>query len=364
MLIDELDTPALLVEKSRLQGNLNRYAAMAKEAGVSLRPHVKTHKTLEIARAQLEHGSPGLTVAKLSEAAVYVEAGFRDIFVAYPVVGEQKCQRAVELNRRARVAVGADSVAGVRGLGRAAKAGGVTVEVLVELDSGLGRSGTSVEALKCVCAEVMAHDQLRLGGLFTFRSTAFPGSSKMSVEEMGREEGMLLTTAADSLRAEGFSVRVVSGGSTPTAASVSVVAGVIEVRPGTYVFQDLMTRADGACRTEDLALTVLTTVVSRPRASLAITDAGSKTLAGDVELGGASLRCLAETLDGRGRTIWLNEEHGALELAGGWSPEVGERVRLVPAHVCTVVNLADELVVVDGEEVVGTWRVAARGCNK
>lgn len=364
MLTAELDTPVLLVEQGRLERNLVRYAAIAREAGVSLRPHVKTHKTLEIARAQLEHGSPGITVAKLSEAAVYVEAGFKDIFVAYPVVGEKKCQRAVELNRRARVAVGADSVDGVRGLGRAADAGGTTVEVLVELDSGLGRSGTSIEALERVCAEVMLHEQLRLEGVFTFRSTAFPGSSKMSVAEMGRWEGELLVAAAESLRAEGFPIKTVSGGSTPTAASVVGVPGVTEVRPGTYVFHDLMTRADGACRTEDFALRVLTTVVSRPRASVAIVDAGSKTLAGDVEAGAASLRFFAETPDGRGRVTWLNEEHGALELARGWSPELGERVRLVPAHVCTVVNLADELVLVDGEEVVETWRVAARGCNR
>jgi D-serine deaminase-like pyridoxal phosphate-dependent protein len=363
-LIDDLDTPALLVEYSRLTRNIHTFARMAAGAGVSLRPHVKTHKTQEIARLQLKARCGGITVAKLSEAEVYLRAGIDDIFVAYPVVGEGKWRRAAELNRSGRVVVGVESTVGIRGLAQAADRDGQPVPVRVEFDSGLGRSGVPAAELERLCAEVMDHASLELDGIFTFRSSAFPGSDGRSADELGREEGTIAADTADRLRKAGFRIGAVSAGSTPTARSVASVTGVTEVRPGTYVFHDLMTRADGACRTGDLALSVITTVVSRPWTTVAIVDAGSKTLAGDAEVSGSSLQCFAATEDARGRVVWLNEEHGALELSEGWSPAIGERIRLIPAHACTVVNLADELVVVDGDVVVDTWAVAARGCNR
>lgn len=362
--IDEVDTPALLVDRQRLDKNIASFSGMAKTAGVSLRPHVKTHKTIEIARRQLAAGSRGITVAKLSEAEAYVDAGITDIFVAYPVVGEIKWRRAADLNERARVAVGVDSATGIRGLAAAARRQSVDIGVRVELDSGLGRTGVAEPYLEELCAEVMRHDSLRLEGVFTFRSSAFPGSAGRSVAELGADEGGKLVAAGVHLRKLGFPVEVLSGGSTPTARAVAGVGGVTEVRPGTYVFHDLMTLADGACSASDLALSVLTTVVSRRGSEFAMVDAGSKTLAGDCEVRSAERMCLAETLDGRGGIAWLNEEHGALRLSDAWSPTIGERIRLTPAHVCTVVNLADQLLVMEDDKVVDEWRVAARGCNR
>lgn len=364
MLIDDVDTPAVLVDRPRLEKNISSYAEAATLAGVGLRPHVKTHKTVEIARRQLAAGSIGITVAKLSEAEVYLDAGIADIFVAYPVVGDHKWRRAAALNERGTVVIGVESAIGIQGLALAAKSRGVNIGVRVELDSGLGRTGVPLGGLESLCAEVMRHRSLHLEGVFTFRSSAFPGSEGRSVDELGAEEGAMLAEAADRLRERGYPVMVVSAGSTPTARSVAGVAGITEVRPGTYVFHDLMTRADGACTTDDLALSVLTTVVSRPGPNVAMVDAGSKTLAGDAEARSSGQMCLAETLDGQGRVAWLNEEHGALHLLGDWSPEIGERVRLIPAHVCTVVNLANELLVVENDEVVDAWPVAARGCNR
>lgn len=362
--VHELDTPAVLVDRRRLERNIATYAAIAAEAGIALRPHVKTHKTLEIARLQLAAGSPGITVAKLSEAEVYLDAGVEDIFVAYPIVGELKWQKAAKLSTRGRLTVGADSVIGVRGLARAAQAAESGIGVRLELDSGLRRSGVSVERLTELCAEVMRHPPLRLDGIFTFRSSAYPGSAGMPVADMGTEEGQLLASAAERLREQGFPIRSVSGGSTPTARSVARVPGVTEIRPGTYVFQDLMSRADGACTTDDLALSVLTTVVSRPSESVAIVDAGSKTLAGDAEASTASVKGYGEIYGGGGYVAWLNEEHGAVQLTGGWQPDVTDRLRIFPAHVCTVTNLADELIVIDGDQVTGAWPVTARGCNR
>jgi D-serine deaminase-like pyridoxal phosphate-dependent protein len=363
-MFSELDTPSLLVDRDRLQRNLSTFARLAAESGVAIRPHVKTHKSIEIAKLQISAGAVGITVAKLSEAEVYVAAGITDVFVAYPLIGEQKWQRAAELASRCRLLVGVESVTGVEGLATAAKAAGTTIGVRVEFDSGLHRSGVSTDELSRLCSEVMFHPSLCLEGIFTFRSSTFPGSEAMTIADMGKEEGQLLAVNAARLRACGFPIVSASGGSTPTSRCVADVPGVTEIRPGTYVFQDLMSLADGACGPDDLALTVLVTVVSRPGHSTAIVDAGSKTLAGDVEAGAAGLRSYGEVQGGGGRVAWLNEEHGAVQLADGYEPEVGERLRIVPVHACTVVNLADELVLVDGDRAVERWRVAARGCNR
>ena len=362
--IADIDTPALLVDRPRLEHNVATFAQVAKAAGVAFRPHVKTHKTIEIARMQLGAGAVGITVAKLSEAEVYAKAGIDDIFVAYPIIGECKWWKAAELARDARLIVGVDSVTGAEGLARAARAAGIVIDVRAEFDSGLHRSGVNLADLSRLCAQITRHASLRLEGIFTFRSSAFSGSAGRSAPELGEEEGQILARAAAQLRDQGFPIASASGGSTPTARAVARVPGVTEIRPGTYVFHDLMSRADNACDPGDLALSILTTVVSRPSPSVAIVDAGSKTLAGDVEAGAADLTGYGEVYDGGGHVAWLNEEHAAVQLAPGYDPSVGERMRLVPVHVCTAVNLADDLILVDGDQVLTRWPVAARGCNR
>jgi D-serine deaminase-like pyridoxal phosphate-dependent protein len=358
--VDEaLDTPAILVDEARLARNVAGFSAVARSAGVGLRPHVKTHKTIEIARLQRDAGATGLTVAKLSEAAVYVEAGFDDIFVAYPVIGAAKWDRAAALAEACRLAVGVESVVGIAGLGNAAARRGSVINVRVEFDSGLHRSGAQISQLAGLCRAVLDQPGLHLDGIFTFRSSAFAGSAGQSAAELGAAEGLLLAETAATLRDAGLPIDVVSGGSTPTGAATAASAGVTEIRPGTYVFHDRMTVADGAATADDVALTVLTTVVSRPAEDVAIVDAGSKTLAADVVPAKAGLLGYAEVVGGGGHVEWLNEEHGAVRLAGGYRPKVGDTMRLVPNHVCTVVNLSPELVVVSGDAVVGRWPVAA-----
>lgn len=364
LVLDALDTPSVLVDLARLKRNVANFAGSARSTGVDLRPHVKTHKTVEIAELQRAAGAVGITVAKLSEAEVYVAAGFDDIFVAYPIVGEQKWRHAAELARRCRLIVGVESNFGIEGLAAAAKAAGVVIAVRVEFDSGLRRSGASVDQLAALCEEVMRNDGLELEGIFTFRSSAFPGSQGRSIAALGKEEGELLADVATALRDAGFPIRSVSGGSTPTGLHVASVPGVTEIRPGTYVFNDLMVRADGGCEEDALALTILATVVSRPDESMAIIDAGSKTLAGDGEMGPSGACHHGELVGDGGYLAWLNEEHGAVRLLNDFQPRIGERVRVYPVHVCTVVNLASTLVVVDGDRVIDRWTVAARGCNQ
>jgi D-serine deaminase-like pyridoxal phosphate-dependent protein len=363
LLAESVDTPALLVDLPRLRRNIQGFASITQAAGINLRPHVKTHKTLEIARLQREAGAVGLTVAKLAEAEVFADAGFDDIFVAYPIIGSLKWSRAARLAQRCRLTVGAESSTGIQGLGRAATDRGAVIHVRVEFDSGLHRSGAGTSDLESLCRQVTETPGLRLDGIFTFRSSAFDGSAGRTAAELGTEEGILLASLAEGLRASGIPIAAVSGGSTPTGAATASTPGVSEVRPGTYVFQDRMTLADGACSAEDIALTVLTTVVSRPSADIAIVDAGSKTLAADVDPSSAGLQGYAAERQGRGYVEWLNEEHGAVRLRGDYQPVVGEAMELIPNHVCTVVNLSPELVVVEDGTVLERWPVVAGLCR-
>lgn len=362
-LSETVDTPALAVDLARVRRNVDAYAGIARSAGVDLRPHVKTHKTLEIARLQRDAGATGLTVAKLSEADVYVRAGFDDIFVAYPVIGTLKWERAAALAEACRLTVGVDSRVGIEGLGRAAAARGSVIHVRVEFDSGLHRSGAAIEDVADLCRKTLDQHALRLDGIFTFRSSGFDGSAGHTVAELGTSEGNLLASTAALLRDAGLPITAVSGGSTPTGAATAACAGVTEIRPGTYVFQDRMTVADGVATNDDVALTVLTAVVSRPSKDTAIVDAGSKTLAADVWPEAVGLRGYAEVAGGGGYVAWLNEEHGAVRLLDGYQPRVGDTMRLIPNHVCTVVNLSEELVVIEGTQVVDRWLVAAGRCR-
>ena len=360
--ITELDTPTLLVDLDLLSANVRRFAALVGETGARLRPHIKTHKTIEIARLQLEAGACGITCAKLGEAEVYVEAGVRDIFVAYPIIGRAKALRAARLAQHCHLIVGVESSVGVQQLSEAAQEVGVTLNVRVELDSGLQRTGVAPDLAEELCRQVLAAPSLYLDGIFTFRGAAFPGAPTHDPAELGRLEGEWMVAQAERFRAAGIPIQEISVGSTPTTAGAAGVSGITEVRPGTYVFFDRMTCRQGTSAPGEIALSILATVVSRPAPDLAIIDAGSKTFCGDVIPANAGLTGYAVTVDGQSGIVErMNEEHGIVRLTNGYSPAIGEKLAFFPNHVCTTVNLSDELVIVQRGRVKDIWRVAARG---
>jgi D-serine deaminase-like pyridoxal phosphate-dependent protein len=358
----DVDTPSLLVDINRLEANIRRYAEITTQAGVRLRPHIKTHKTLEIARMQLHAGAGGITTAKLSEAEVYVNAGFTNIFVAYPIIGAEKAIRAARLAQRSHLIVGVESVTGIQQLSAAATEVGTTIFVRVEIDSGLHRTGVVPEAAEALCRLVLASSGLQLDGIFTFRGVSFPSAQSREPHVLGQQEGVLMVALAEQLRRVGIPVNEVSVGSTPTSPAAALVPGITEVRPGTYVFFDRMTTRNGTSRPEDIALSILATVVSRPTPDIAVIDAGSKTFCGDIIPEKAGLEGYDATTDGsHGILVNMNEEHGIVRLAPGFTPGVGDKISLFPNHVCTTVNLSDELVVVREGIVQQVWAVAARG---
>ena len=361
-----LDTPALVVDAQKLEQNILGMAAVAESRGVALRPHVKTHKIPSLARRQTERSAAGITVATVSEAEVMADGGLEDIFVAYPLVTETKIGRAIGLAQRGiRLILGVDGRYGARKLSSLAGSEGVTLEVRLEVDSGLGRTGVPRAEAAGLAREISDLENLDLTGVYTYRGAVLGnGSPTTDLEEAGRLEGELMASVAQEIRGAGVPIEDVSLGSTPTAEHAAGVEGITEIRPGTYVFYDRMQAALGVCSLSDCALRVLVTVASRPRPDLAIIDGGSKTFATDVQPKAAPLN-----LSGFGHVVGhpgavlerVTEEHGMLSVDEDSDLRVGDTVEIIPNHVCSTVNLHDEVYVLATDGSTKKVPVAARG---
>jgi D-serine deaminase-like pyridoxal phosphate-dependent protein len=362
----DLDTPALVIDAQKLEQNILGMADVAESQGVVLRPHVKTHKIPSIARRQTETGASGITVAKVSEAEVMAEGGLDDIFVAYPLVTEAKIRRAISLAKSGvRLILGVDSRHGAHKLSSLARDEGITLEVRLEVDSGLGRTGVPRAEAAGLAQEISALENLDLTGVYTYRGAVLEdGSPTTNLEEAGRLEGEFMVSVAEEIRDAGVPIEDVSLGSTPTAKPAAGVEGVTEIRPGTYVFYDRMQATLGTCSLSDCALRVMATVASRPRPDLVIIDGGSKTFATDVQPKAAPLN-----LTGFGYVVGhptavlerVTEEHGMLSVDKDSDLRVGDTVEIIPNHVCSTVNLHDEVYVLAADGSTEKVRVAARG---
>ena len=282
--------------------------------------------------------------------------------MAYPVVGAEKWRRLTELARTCRVTVNVDSEAAARGLAEAARAASAAILVQVDIDTGFHRCGVQPGDAAALCRFVLEQPGIELDGITTHRSAFFPDHGGRPVEQLGREEGELMTALAARLRAAGVPIREVTCGSTPTAAAAAQVAGVTEVRPGAYVFGDLIMAGVGAIARDDISLTILSTVQSRPHAGRATMDGGMKTFMGEAFPSPPTfLKGFGEAVDLPIHLEGLTEEHGLAALPPHIQPEVGERIAFFPNHVCTTVNLSDEVVGVRNGVVEVVWPVAARG---
>jgi D-serine deaminase-like pyridoxal phosphate-dependent protein len=361
MLISEIDTPAIVVDLDVMERNLRRVADYAKDHGLRLRPHTKTHKSPRIGRRQLELGAAGLTVAKVGEAEVMLGASPPDLLVAYPVIGRSKLERLMAVARRTRVTISLDSLFAARQLSEAAQAAGANIGVLAETDVGLGRVGVSPgpDLLD------LARGIERLPGL-SFEGIAFyPGHIKDN-GEAGREAlaalGELLRSILDDFRRAGIHAPVVSGGSTPSLYHSHDLAGLNEIRPGTYVYNDLNTVMSGACDPQDCAASILVTVVSTARPGQIIVDGGSKTFSSD-HLANSTATTFGCVIEAPASVFHkMNEEHGYVDVReAGREFEIGERLRIIPNHICVAVNLHERVYGIRSGAVEEVWEVAGRG---
>lgn len=357
----ELSTPALVVDLDIMERNLARMAELCSKQKVRLRPHTKTHKTPEVARLQVQHGAIGVTVAKVGEAEVLGQAGLDEILVAYPVLGAEKLRRLAVLARDRAVLVSLDNEQTAQALSHAAVQAASTFGVLVEFDSGFQRCGLQPGPR---CAELAAKigklPGLRFRGLMTYFGTVWGSAEERRAEARRMIEPV--ERALDALAAARLPVEIVSGGSTPAAEFSGEIPGLTEIRPGTYVFNDMNTFYQGACRLEDCAARVVTTVVSTAVPGHAVVDAGSKTLSSDPLSSGtkSGFGYIVEAPDAP--LVKLSEEHGHVDIARSRERfEVGQVLSVIPNHICTCVNMHDEMFLVRNGQVVGSWRIAGRG---
>ena len=353
-----IETPAIVVDLDRADANIARMAAFMADRGVALRPHAKTHKSVEFARRQLDAGAVGMTVATIGEAEVFAASGIDDLFIAYPLIATgRKAERLRHLAERCRLRVGVDSTIGAEAVSAAVRGIARPPALLVEIDCGGGRTGVLPEAaggLARRCRDL----GLDVLGVFTHAGQGYRGPDVRAAA--AAEEVSGLTGAADSLRAEGIEPVVVSAGSTPTA-MLSARGAVTEERPGTYIFSDRLQAAVAGDSLDGIALVVAATVVSHGTRGGFVVDAGAKILGKDV----------APFLAGHGAVLgWdavidrVSDHHGVVELGeGAPRPAIGEIVFVAPNHVCPVVNLVDEYLIARSGRQIDRWPVDARGRN-
>jgi D-serine deaminase-like pyridoxal phosphate-dependent protein len=347
--LSALETPAVLIDIDRVESNLRRAQDYADQHGLKLRPHIKTHKLPRFARRAIELGAIGITVQKLGEAEVFADAGIREIFLPYNIMGARKLARLRALAERIKISVTADSRETVAGLSATFADAPNPLTVLVECDTGMGRCGVQSPAAALELAQAIAASPgLRFGGLMTY-----PAAGKVE------HNAAWLAEAVDLLTGHGLAPEIVSNGGTPDLWRAHEVTAATEHRPGTYIYMDRSQVARNVGTWADCALTVLATVVSRPTEDRAIIDAGSKALTSDTL--GLTGFGLIETYP-EAVITGLSEEHGTLDLSRCTDkPRIGDTVRIIPNHACVVSNLFDRVHLISNGQLVETVEVAARG---
>ncbi len=338
-----------MVDLDAVERNIQRVQVYCDNHKLACRPHVKTHKTPEIAHMQVAAGAVGIACQKLGEAEVMADAGLRDIMIAYPVLGQEKLRRLRALAERARMTVTGDSRAVLEGLSRTFAPTDLSVGFLVECDTGLARTGVqSPKEAADIARYAASLPGIEFLGLMTYPT--LPAS------------GPFLRESRERIASDGLDVRVVSGGGSFNYMDTHLIGEFTEVRCGTNAYGDAACVAKGVVPLEDAALRIRATVVSRPTASRAIVDAGSKTLTCDRnEAGRGAYGIVVEHPDAV--LYALHEEHGFVDVStcDRDALDIGDVITIVPNHACGCVNLHDRIAVLREGEVVGLWDVAARG---
>lgn len=350
--IADIDTPALVVDLDLMERNIGTMSAFFASRATGLRPHFKSPKTPAIAERLLAAGAIGLTCAKVGEAEVLVKHGVRDILIANQVVGPQKIARLVSLAKVADIMVAVDDRVNVAALSAAAAAAAVQLRVLVEVDVGMHRCGVrSAEACVALTRAIAAAPGLRFTGVMGYEGHAVLEPERALRTAKATAAMDVLSGALTALTAAGFVCPIVSAGGTGTYDITGIYPGVTEIQAGSYVLMD------GRYAQLDIpfrcALTLLTTVMSVPDRRTAIIDAGMKSLSFEFGL---------PAVDGlpQASLVFLSEEHGHLHCKGDL-PVVGQRLRLIPSHSDTTINLHDRMYACRGSHVEAIFPIEARG---
>lgn len=342
--IHDLETPSVIIDLDLMDKNITAMQKRCDELGINFRPHIKTHKIPDIARRQVEAGAVGIACQKVSEAEVFVAAGFDDIQIPYNIVGKRKTRRLAALAKQADITVTVDSKPVIDGIAEAAQEVGSTISMLVELVSVGARTGTTPETALELARQIEATDNLRFAGVMIYPSDA-------------AVRPRLLETLA-LLEAAGIAVETVSGGGSGAIRDSHLLPELTEMRVGTYVFWDWNSVSADYTSFDNCAMRVRTTVVSANEPSRVILDSGSKSIQSETVAG--RFGYIVEYPDARLHQV--NEEHGYVDFtACDTVPVVGDIVHIIPVHTCVVTNLHNQLYGVRGDEIDMIWDVAARG---
>jgi len=351
---EELDTPALLLDLNALERNISKMSRFIREAPADLRPHVKTHKCPEIARRQIEAGAKGITCAKLGEAEAMTKFGVDDILIANQVVGKQKIKRLISLAESTHIMVAIDSIKNARELSNAAAKGGQILDVVVELNIGLNRCGAHPGADSVALAKkIVEMSGLNIRGLMGYEGHVMFIPNHSERKRMCEQALAKLTRTKSMLEKESFDVQVVSAGGTGTYDIAAVYPGITEVQAGSYATMDTKYRDLGV--NFECALSLISTVISRPTEKRAVIDAGAKAITSEYGM--------PEPKEPMGSHLTaLHEEHGILRLeSDAQKLDVGDKIEFIVSHGCTTVNLHDQLNAMRGDRLEAVWSIAARG---
>jgi len=358
----DVETPALLLHQAVMERNLEQMAARAKRLGVALRPHIKTHKCLELGRRQLEHGAKGITVSTLFEAETFARGGFTDLTWAFPL-DRTHLPHVQRINRQGvTLRVVLDDLETARAL----SGSGGGLHVWLKVDCGYHRAGvdpSSRYALE-VARELGAERGLSFDGILSHSGHAYRTRNKEEAAHIAEQERQVMVWFAELLRKDGLPVRGVSVGSTPAMVAAKDLTGVTEARPGNYIFYDRTMVLIGACEPRDVAVTVLATVVShQPGASHFVVDAGALSLSKDLGPGHLGLESAYGEVKGHPELSigWVSQEHGLIRAAAPAAIEgkfkVGQQIEIVPNHSCLTEAHFDEYVIVQGDRIMDRWHI-------
>lgn len=366
-----IDTPSLVLDIDILKANVNELLKICHAHGVSLQPHAKTHRTPEIGLLQQELGCDGLCVAKVGEAEGFASAGVKKITVAYPVIGASKVERARVLSTSIDLTLAVDSVAGAKSIGEVFAVHHQVCSVLLIIDTGLGRDGVLPADAPKIAQAIEAVPGVKVVGVMTHEGTVYGAPDKVSMIAAAKKVSEMMVETSQAINSAGVEISRVSMGSSASARVAATVAGVNQIRPGIFAFNDLGQIALGNATLQGCAVRILSTVVSRPTSTTAVIDAGSKSLSADL----LPAKEHRDEYPGHGLIIgksgWiierLSEEHGMLKWMGDGEPsslDIGEQIQIIPNHVCTTFSSLNESVVVSKGEVINRWRTFAPGASR
>jgi len=358
-----LSTPYVHVDMDKLDKNLETMENRLENVGIDHWPHIKTHKSIEIARKQFAAGAKGITCAKLSEAEVFANAGIENILLAYPIVGQGKLARLQELAKKITVRTIADSLTVAKGLSKVGELAGNKIEVLIEIDGGSHRGGVqSGEDTLDFVKELLKLPGIEFKGLFTYVGQIYALATEEEVKQETAREAKLLIENKELLESNGIEVEITSGGSTLSSYHAEQLKGISESRAGNYVFGDINAVTHGIYSPEDCALRICSTIVSIPLPGHATIDAGSKALTSDLSVAGNNHGFIIGKPDVE--IVTLNEEHGYLRFdPKKINVEIGDQIDIVPNHSCVIPNLNESVHAFKNGEYQGKINIDAKGKN-